>query len=275
MKHLIKIGGVIALSLLTVFVFVPLVSAYEHEQTWRDAEEDFERIQSAKEDYETRKMIRRAEYLASDGQPGGAFVLLKEVKERLRDSKELVKVSKRIAKLEEKLLKQIEKKRRLFNQTEKKRRLAEVDNYWEAPTPFIKEPKVEEEVLEDTMESRSKQKIPLIDFKDATLKEVVRFLAIAAEVNIVIDEAALVSEDRVTVYLQEIPMIEALNYILKTKKLASQIEDNLILVTTPEALEGALEVRVYDVQDLIGKLHDFPSVPFNLAEISAGGGDVQ
>lgn len=228
--------------------------------------DDSGRIESAQEDYEARKLIRRAEFLADEGKLEEALGLLKEAKERVRDEKKFLKVDKLAAQYEKKLIEQERRKREFVRQTEKKRMLMEVSDYWLPPVPEEKKP--EKPAKESSLEERAKKKIPLIDFHDATLKEVVEFLARASEVNVVIDEKAIPKEERVTVHLRDIAMIDALNYVLKTKKLASRMEKDLILVTTPAALEAELEVRVYDVQDLVGKLHDFPASPFNFGEIA-------
>ena len=65
-------------------------------------------------------------------------------------------------------------------------------------------------------------------------------------------------------HLKNIPLIEALDIILRTKGLKYRFEENIIWITTEEKLlEEDLTVRVYDVQDLVGKLFDFPSTPFD------------
>ncbi len=220
-------------------------------------------------DYDTRRLIRRAEYLADQGKYDRALQVLEKVRASEQTKKQALKVEKLTAKILEKQIEREKKQEELRRQTEKKRMLVEVDRHWLPPQPEKKK-KVKVPVPEKAspLLERAKRPVPFIDFTDATLREVVEFMAKAAQVNIVIDEKAVPAEEHVTVHLKDIPMLEALNHILKTKKLLAKVEDNLILVTNEEALAGELEVRVYDVQDLVGKLHDFPAEPFNFGEIA-------
>lgn len=220
-------------------------------------------------DYDSRRLIRRAEYLSEQGKYEDALLILEKVKTMEQSKKQALKVEKLIAKILEKQIEREKKQEELRRQTEKKRMLAEVDRHWLPPQPEKKKKvkAAEPEKLSLLLE-HARRPVPFIDFTDATLREVVEFLAKAAQVNIVIDEKAVPAEEHVTVHLKDIPMLEALNHILKTKKLLAKVEDNLILVTNEEALAGDLEVRVYDVQDLVGKLHDFPAEPFNFGEIA-------
>lgn len=221
----------------------------------------------ARKNGEGGRMIRRAEILAQEGRVDEAMRVLKRAEARVKDEKKALKVDKLSSKVRERLLDQAVREQELLRISEKKRMLLEVGSHWLPPLPDKKE-KAKEAPPEDKALERVKKPIPLIDFTDASLKEVVQFLAEASEVNIVIDEKTLTQDERVTVRLRDIALIDALAHILKTKKLAMQVEKDLILITTPEALEGELEMRVYDVQDLVGKLHDFPASPFNFSDIA-------
>lgn len=153
----------------------------------------------------------------------------------------------------------------------KKNQLVAVENAWLPPTPEIVESAATQDYATPTkskarvaLEEKAKQIIPSIDFNDAQLKEVVEFLAVSNDINIVIDETVVPRNETVTIHLKNIPLEEALDIILRTKGLKYRFEENIIWITTEEKLlEEDLEVRVYDVQDLVGKLFDFPSVPFD------------
>ena len=72
--------------------------------------------------------------------------------------------------------------------------------------------------------------------------------------------------------MKNIPIDEALDIILRTKGLKYRLEENIIWITTEERLlEEDLEVRVYDVQDLVGKIYDFPSEPFDFEKFIESG----
>jgi tetratricopeptide (TPR) repeat protein len=153
----------------------------------------------------------------------------------------------------------------------KKAQLLEVENAWYPPIP---EPQPVQNYTENfkgvkktaarlELERKAKEVIPKIDFKEAQLKEVIEFLAVSNDINIVIDETVVPRNETVTIYLTNIPLDEALDIILRTKGLKYRFEENIIWITTEEKLlEEDLVVRVYDVQDLVGKLFDFPSKPF-------------
>jgi len=153
----------------------------------------------------------------------------------------------------------------------KKAQLLEVENAWYPPIP---EPQpvrnyaenfkgVKKTMARRELERKAKEVIPKIDFKEAQLKEVIEFLAVSNDVNIVIDETVVPRNETVTIYLTNIPLDEALDIILRTKGLKYRFEENIVWITTEEKLlEEDLVVRVYDVQDLVGKLFDFPSEPF-------------
>ncbi|MBI4430153.1 MAG: tetratricopeptide repeat protein [Candidatus Omnitrophica bacterium] len=154
-----------------------------------------------------------------------------------------------------------------------RRKMMDVEGKWFPPKPEEVEPfdsskyivkGSEKSAARLELERKAKQVVPSIDFTDAKLKDVVEFLAVANDINIIVDEAAVPADERVTVHLKNIPLVEALDIILRTKGLKYRPEENIIWITSAERLlEEDLEVRVYDVQDLVGKLYDFPSKPFD------------
>ncbi len=154
-----------------------------------------------------------------------------------------------------------------------RRKIMEVEKSWFPPVPdevpaFDREryiyKGVEKSEARKLLEERARQVIPAIDFTEAQLKDVIEFLAVSNDINIVLDEKVVPPAETVTVHLKDMPLIEALDIILRTKGLKYRFEENIIWITTAERLlEEDLEVRAYDVQDLVGKLHDFPSEPFD------------
>lgn len=154
----------------------------------------------------------------------------------------------------------------------KKAKLVEVENYWYAPVPEVETIEGYGETFGAAakssarleLERKARQIIPSINFTEARLKEVIEFLAVSNDINIVIDETVVPKNETVTIHLKEIPLEEALDIILRTKGLKYRFEENIVWITTEEKLlEEDLVVRVYDVQDLVGKIFDFPSEPFD------------
>ena len=253
--------------LLSLLIFSPAVFAA--------TPLDWNTTQVSQGDDQARRLMKEAEQAAGQGNLQEALNLLEEAKKHVRSSKRFLKVNELSAKYEARLKGKELREKELEHEAEKARKLMEVDAYWFPPEPYPKEAIEAEKPVElKPIEERTQKRIALIDFKDATLKEVLEFLAQATDVNIVIDEKSVPVNDLVTLRLKNIPMIQALDYILKSKGLGTRVEENFILVTDPSNLGQDLEVRVYDVQDLVGKLHDFPAKPFdfeNLTKQSGGG----
>jgi len=138
--------------------------------------------------------------------------------------------------------------------------------------------KSERQVL---MEEKANQVIPEINFTDAQLSDVLKYLSNVSGINIIFDEelvrggvAASAAEDteevgvgeekrveetaggssmgknpmggRVSISLKNVPLIEALKYILSSKGLKFRIDEYAILVSTPSRLENVeMETRYY------------------------------
>ncbi len=121
-----------------------------------------------------------------------------------------------------------------------------------------KEGKAEGEITakESEIEEKADQ-IVSVHFENAHIRSVLRYLSEVGGVNIVLDEQvfpedAQVSEgqtsSRVTIDLDNLPLIQALEAILKGKILRYRLEKNLIWITTPERMAvERLETRIYTI----------------------------
>ena len=138
------------------------------------------------------------------------------------------------------------------------------------------------------MEEKAKQVIPEINFTDAHIRDVIKYLSDVSGINIVIDEDIFpkiekaesvknkidvdgngeesVSEepemgvvsDRITISLINIPLIEALKYILSAKGLKYRIDEYAIVVSTPEKLSSVeMETRYYHLSSGLGIFTEF------------------
>ena len=121
-----------------------------------------------------------------------------------------------------------------------------------------KEEKAEGEVTAEESEIKEKaEQIVSVHFENAHIRSVLRYLSEVGGVNIVLDEQvfpedAQVSEgqtsSRVTIDLDNLPLIQALEAILKGKTLRYRLEKNLIWITTPERMAmERLETRIYTI----------------------------
>ncbi|NTV28877.1 MAG: hypothetical protein HGA80_02230 [Candidatus Omnitrophica bacterium] len=87
-----------------------------------------------------------------------------------------------------------------------------------------------------------------LDFKDADLKDVLKALSAQIGVNFLIADG--VPKKNITVYLEKVPVEEALDMIITTQNLAYRFDDNVntIIVTPKPKDEDMLETRIYQLQ---------------------------
>jgi hypothetical protein len=95
-----------------------------------------------------------------------------------------------------------------------------------------------------------------LDFQEAPLQEVVQQLQADYGIPIQLDGTALEEiglgfDEPVTVSLHNISLRSALRLMLKPLQLTYIIQDEVLIITTPEEAESQLVVCVYDVRDLI------------------------
>ncbi len=122
-----------------------------------------------------------------------------------------------------------------------------------------------------------------IDFNEANLRDVLRYLAKIGEINIVLDETVFskggevsgevsgemggkigenigenIISPLVTIHLKEIPLIEALDIILRAKGLSYRLEQNIIWVTTAERIAAEeMVTKIYYLSSGISGITKF------------------
>lgn len=97
-----------------------------------------------------------------------------------------------------------------------------------------------------------------LDFTDEPLENIVSFLQDEYGIPIQLDEpaledAGLTRDEKVSIRLQNISLRSALRLMLKQKQLTYFIQDEVLIITTPEEADTQLVACVYDVRDVIGK----------------------
>jgi hypothetical protein len=100
-----------------------------------------------------------------------------------------------------------------------------------------------------------------LDFSDTSLEEVVGFIQESYNIPVQLDTTALEEQgvDRqepVTVSLHGISLRSALRLMLKHLQLTYIIQDEVLVITTPEEAESQLITCVYDVRDLVAGAND-------------------
>jgi hypothetical protein len=108
-----------------------------------------------------------------------------------------------------------------------------------------------------------------LDFVDTPLEEVVNLLQEDYDIPVQLDlpaleEAGLGADEPVTVNLHNVSLRSALRLMLKQHQLTYIIQDEVLMITTPEEAEAQLVVKVYPVADLV--------LPIDATSLGLGGG---
>jgi len=196
-----------------------------------------------------------------------------------------------------------------------KKSVLEVEKKWvsltkaarpEKKAPITGEKKTKQQKI---IKEKAQQIIPEINFTDAHLRDVLKYLSRISGVNIVLDEGLFVHNaggelgipinkqgksreegesetvegkpalsgnygtsisDRVTISLKNIPLVEALKYILLAKGMAYRIDDYAIVVSTAQRLQQVgMETRYYHLTSGIGNFTEYAE-PSNKQEEGLG-----
>jgi hypothetical protein len=108
-------------------------------------------------------------------------------------------------------------------------------------------------------------KSPGLEFTEEPLENVVNFLQEEYDIPIQIDVTALENggvtlDQPVSINLRDISLGAALRLMLKNMALTYAIENEVLLITTPDEADIHLVACVYDVRDLIGRNMDLETL---------------
>ncbi|MCX5692697.1 MAG: hypothetical protein NTX47_03325 [Candidatus Omnitrophica bacterium] len=108
-------------------------------------------------------------------------------------------------------------------------------------------------------EIRKRLKIPIsVDFKDVGLDYVLSFLSDTTGVNMVPSTGIDMAEKRVSIKIKDMPLEEALRYILKSQDLVYRIEEDAVWVATKDEISNEkIDTRVYFLNQGIGRFAEF------------------
>ncbi|MCD6459506.1 hypothetical protein J7L67_02420 [bacterium] len=174
----------------------------------------------------------------------------------------------------------------------KRKRILAVRKAWLSPKVDEDQLLDKEDYTADTIISTDKQQllakanriIPEINFTDAHLRDVIQYLSKISGVNIILDEDAIDTQDnsiddRVTISLKTIPLLEALRYILIAKGMEYRVEDHAIWIAkNVEDIE--MVTRIYKLPKGSGITHvieyegDTKQAEFNGNASIETGGDI-
>ena len=93
---------------------------------------------------------------------------------------------------------------------------------------------------------------------DTSLTDVLAFLESQMEVRILLDkeklnEEAIAEDSPITLTLKDVSFQVVLNRVLEPLKLAADVEEGMLIVTTQAALTERQVLKAYDVRDLLGR----------------------
>ena len=120
-------------------------------------------------------------------------------------------------------------------------------------------------------EIRKRLKIPIsVDFKDVELDYVLSFLSDATGVNIVPSTGIDMAEKKVSIKIKDMPLEEALRYILKSQDLVYRIEEDAVWVATKDEISNEkIDTRVYFLSQGVGRFEEFTTQAKGANESSA------
>lgn len=113
-----------------------------------------------------------------------------------------------------------------------------------------------------------------LDFNDASLEEVIDFLHEVTGINFVmskaVQEKARGGELKVDIKLEELPLRTALKLMLEMHDLTLVYRKGVLMVETKEERGSELDMKMYDVKDLLMKIRDFAGPTLELSSGESG-----
>ncbi|MHC4606035.1 MAG: tetratricopeptide repeat protein, partial [Planctomycetota bacterium] len=105
-----------------------------------------------------------------------------------------------------------------------------------------------------------------IDMQDAPLADVIEYIREISGLNFVIDSQNVDRDDPITIKVSDIILEGALKLILNPRDYGFYVEGGVVIITSGEAIGMRTKLEMYDVQDLIFSLRDFPGVDISLRD---------
>ncbi|HBP23669.1 MAG TPA: hypothetical protein DEA08_38565 [Planctomycetes bacterium] len=113
-----------------------------------------------------------------------------------------------------------------------------------------------------------------LNFPDTALSEVISFLQDITGLNITLGAGVDGEETTVSLRLREILLKDALKIILEQTDLAMTFKNETLLITSKDSEDarGEFVLDIYDVQDLLSQIPDFPGDRIRVTGNNGGGG---
>ncbi len=129
----------------------------------------------------------------------------------------------------------------------RQKRMLETDKAWLINKPETTRSSAKFKIDQPvTLKMKAARKRVSIDFNNAQLSKILRYLSKVSGINIIMDEAAVSRSGQITILLKDLTLIQALESVLRTKGLSYRFEDDFIWVSSKENIANeALSTRVY------------------------------
>jgi hypothetical protein len=109
-----------------------------------------------------------------------------------------------------------------------------------------------------------------LDFKDTSLDEVVDFLHEVTQLNFVLSkgvrEKTRGGDLKIDVKLADVQLKSALKLVLEMNSLTVVYKEGVLLIETKEERGNEIEMKMYDIRDLMLKIEDFAAPTIELKE---------
>ncbi len=155
----------------------------------------------------------------------------------------------------------------------KQKRMLENDKAWLISQPETIQSSSKVKALQPvTLKMQAASKIVSIDFNNAQLSKILEYLSKISKINIIMDEAALANSPQITISLNNVSLIQALESVLRTKGLSYRFENDFIWVSSKENIANeALTTRVYHLSQGLATFTAFTT--FDTVTVDAVRGD--
>lgn len=109
----------------------------------------------------------------------------------------------------------------------------------------------------DELEMKLEDKVSF-DFVETPLRDVVTFLQTITSANIILDDTVMPDNSEVTLKVTEMPLSQALDWILDLVGMKYGLMNQAIYISSEEKVGGEAVLKLYDVTDVILEIRDFP-----------------
>ena len=111
------------------------------------------------------------------------------------------------------------------------------------------------------------------DPQPTPIQDVVTFLQQVTNATIILDQKSLLGTpvSEVTLKVTELPLSQALEWIVKQVGLRYALRDNAVLIGNAQAVAGEPRLKFYGITDLTMKIRDFPGDMRRLRQASGTG----